>query len=161
ATDPNVTSPLSSKNFVSILIISDIVGVNGQSVKGTSILHIRQTNLRTSPNSGEAIADVIRNNVVDLKFEILMGDGTPIGTIIASGFGGGAAPPGAPLTVRLGNNLILGGTGAFLGVRGQVGQGAITTPDRGASMTEDPANRRRNGGGRVRYVLQLIPMEAP
>ena len=28
-------------------------------------------------------------------------------------------------------------------------------------MTEDPANRRRNGGGRVRYLLHLIPLARP
>jgi uncharacterized protein (TIGR03437 family) len=28
-------------------------------------------------------------------------------------------------------------------------------------MTEDPANRRRNGGGRIKFVLQVIPMSAP
>jgi len=75
--------------------------------------------------------------------------------------GAGAAPPGAPLGVRVGNVAIVGGTGAFLGVRGQVGQGATVVPDRSASMTEDPANRRRNGGGRVRYVLHLIPLSRP
>src|SRR5262249_52011805 len=29
------------------------------------------------------------------------------------------------------------------------------------SMTEDPANRRRNGGGTWRWVAHLIPMSAP
>ena len=32
---------------------------------------------------------------------------------------------------------------------------------RAASMTEDPANRRRNGGGTQRWVAHLIPMSAP
>jgi uncharacterized protein (TIGR03437 family) len=32
---------------------------------------------------------------------------------------------------------------------------------RGASITEDPANRRLNGGGTQRYVVHLIPMESP
>ena len=30
-----------------------------------------------------------------------------------------------------------------------------------ASITEDPANRRVNGGGTQRYVVHLIPMESP
>jgi hypothetical protein len=93
ATDPNATTPVPSKNFVPILIIADIVAVNGQPAKGAAVFHIRQINLRTGPNAGEAIADVVRNNVVDIKFEILKSDGTPIGTIIASGLGGGARPP--------------------------------------------------------------------
>ncbi len=161
ASDPNVTTPLPSRNFVPVLIMADIVAVNGQPAKGTSVFHIRQINLRTAPNAGEAIADVVRNNVVDIRFEVLKSDGTPIGTIMASGLGGGPAPPGAPSGVRVGNVAIVGGTGAFLGARGQVGQGVTTTPDRNASMAEDPANRRRNGGGRVRYVLQVIPMLWP
>jgi hypothetical protein len=42
------------------------------------------------------------------------------------GFGTGRrrpSPPGAPSGVRVGNVAIVGGTGAFLGVREQVGQG--------------------------------------
>jgi uncharacterized protein (TIGR03437 family) len=161
ASDPNVTAPVPSRNFVPVLIIADIVAVNGQPAKGTGVFHLRQINLRTAPNAGEAIADVVRNNVVDIRFEVLKSDGTPIGTIMASGLGGGAAPPGAPLGVRVGNVAIVGGTGAFLGARGQVGQGVTTIPDRNASMSEDPANRRRNGGGKVRYVLNLIPLFRP
>jgi uncharacterized protein (TIGR03437 family) len=32
---------------------------------------------------------------------------------------------------------------------------------RSASMTEDPANRRQNGGGTQRWIAHLIPMSAP
>jgi len=32
---------------------------------------------------------------------------------------------------------------------------------RSASMTEDPANRRRNGGGAQRWVVHLIPLSVP
>ena len=161
ATDPNVTTPAPSRNFVPVVIIADIAAVNGQPAKGTTVFHFRQINLRTAPNAGEAIADIVRNNVVDIRFEILKTDSTPIGTVMASGMGGGVGPPGAPLDVRVGNVAIVGGTGAFLGARGQVGQGTTIVPDRSASMTEDPANRRRNGGGRVRYVLHLIPLAHP
>ena len=28
-------------------------------------------------------------------------------------------------------------------------------------MTEDPADRRSNGGGRIKFVLQMIPMSTP
>jgi uncharacterized protein (TIGR03437 family) len=161
ATDPNVTTPAPSRNFVPVVIIADIVAVNGQPAKGTTVFHFRQINLRTAPNAGEAIADIVRNNVVDIRFEILKTDSTPIGTVMASGMGGGVGPPGAPSDVRVGNVAIVGGTGAFLGARGQVGQGTTIVPDRSASMTEDPANRRRNGGGRVRYLLHLIPLARP
>src|SRR5215475_10232583 len=161
ASDPSVTPTVPLKTFVPVLIIADIVAVNTQPVMGTAVFHLRQINLRTAPNAGQAIADVVRNNVVDIRFEVLKSDGTPLGTIMASGMGGGAAPPGTPLGVRVGNVAIVGGTGAFLGARGQVGQGVTTIPDRNASMSEDPANRRRNGGGKVRYVLNLIPLFRP
>ena len=55
----------------------------------------------------------------------------------------------------------MGGTGAFLGVRGMVGNGGTTVPFRAASITEDPANRRINGGGKIRWILTIIPMSAP
>src|SRR6266851_4486634 len=48
-------------------------------------------------------------------------DGTPVGNIYAAGFSGGAPPPGAPLAVAGSNNAVVGGTGAFVGVRGQLG----------------------------------------
>lgn len=53
-----------------------------------------------------------------------------------------------------------GGTGAFLGVRGQVGL-IEATPSRTASTTEDPANRRLNGGAKRSFVLSLIPISVP
>jgi uncharacterized protein (TIGR03437 family) len=52
-----------------------------------------------------------------------------------------------------------GGTGAFLGARGQVsGTGGA---GRAASMAEDPGNRRSNGGANVRFILHVIPMFVP
>jgi uncharacterized protein (TIGR03437 family) len=67
------------------------------------------------------------------------------------------------LSITQGNFAIVGGTGAFLGARGQWGNAvtAQTITERLASVTEDPANRRRNGGGRLKFVLQVIPMYTP
>src|SRR5262249_10487569 len=36
-----------------------------------------------------------------------------------------------------------------------------TIAARQASITEDPANRRKNGGGKVQFLLQIIPMVRP
>jgi uncharacterized protein (TIGR03437 family) len=58
----------------------------------------------------------------------------------------------------------VGGTGAFLGVRGELVQRAQAlepNPPRAASMSEDPANRRINGGGKIQYFLHIIPMSRP
>ena len=60
------------------------------------------------------------------------------------------------------NFTITGGTGAFLGARGQAGGTRDPRPEaRTASMTEDPGNRRVHGGGLRRFVLHVIPMSVP
>jgi hypothetical protein len=113
---------------------------------------------------GQAIADTTRTALRYGTFEIQKPDGTLVGTIMVVGQAGGSPPPpGAPVAQTSGNFAIIGGTGAFLGARGQYGQ--APTPQsvaaRLASMSEDPANRRSNGGGRVRYVLHIIPASVP
>jgi hypothetical protein len=163
ATDPNATTAVPPRNFMFIVIIGDIVAVNGQPAKGTMTRDVRAVSLRTAPNPGEAIADTVRNAVNADTFEILKSDGTPIGTIVSNGVAAGSPPPGAPLSITQGNFAITGGTGAFLGARGQWGAAvtAQSVTERVASATEDPANRRRNGGGRSKFVFQVIPMSAP
>ena len=164
-TDPNIPTRVPTLNFVRTSAIADIVAVNGQRAMGTYAAAYVASFLRTAPTPGLPIADTVRNALGVASFEILKSDGTPIGTIIASGLAGGAAPPGSPLSVTGGNNFVItGGTGAFLGARGQMG--AVAPPagvavQRTASMTEDPANRRRNGGGTQRWVAYLIPMSLP
>jgi hypothetical protein len=164
AADPNVTTAVSPKNFNRAVAIADIQAVNGEPVMGLHTRAAINIFLRTAPTPGQAVADTVRNASATISFEILKSDGTPIGTIMATGFAGGASPPGSPSKVRVGNFVITGGTGAFLGARGQVG--AEDPPpgvsvQRSASITEDPANRRRNGGGTQRWVAHLIPMSVP
>ena len=164
ATNPKVTTPSTPKNFNFQVVLGDIVAVNGQSAKGTLTRNARLLNLTTAPNPGQAIADTLRGGVNADTFEILKSDGTQIGTIVSYGPAAGAPPPGAPLSITLGNFAITGGTGAFLGVRGQWGAASLssqTVTQRSASVTEDPANRRSNGGGTNRFVLQLIPTFLP
>jgi uncharacterized protein (TIGR03437 family) len=165
ATDPSVTTTSASKNFQSNVVFADIVAVNGQPAKGIFFRERRMIMLTPNATSGQAIADVTRNfSGFETAFEILQPDGTPIGTIFLSGFGGGSpTPPGAPLVQNLSNLAIIGGTGAFLGARGQGGEAAVAgnTAARQASMTEDPSKRRINGGGKMRWVLHIIPMSRP
>jgi hypothetical protein len=116
------------------------------------------------PTAGQAIADVTRNTVNNQVFEILDANGALVGTIVTYGLGGaGVPPPGSPAQVTQGNNAIVGGTGAFLGVRGQSGQSVTSQniPQRSASIIEDPANRRINGGGKARFVETVIPISVP
>src|SRR5206468_7497054 len=86
-----------------------------------------------------------------------------VGTIMCLGLNAGPPPPGSPLSQTGQNFAIVGGTGAFLGARGEQGgkQTPRTIPIRAASMAEDPANRRGNGGGRLRWLLTVIPMSFP
>ena len=163
ATDPNRTTVTQPRSFSRAIGIADIVSVNGKPVKGVMTEQRTQFNLRVNPTPGQSIADLERNNRLERYYEILKPDGTPIGSIMAVGNGGGAPPPGAPLVTTDANFLISGGTGAFLGARGQE-----SSPDnaglpgpRNASMTEDPANRRVHGGGRRHFILHVIPMSRP
>jgi hypothetical protein len=147
------------KIFNRQIAIADLQAVNGQRVMGVHTRVGTLIGLVTAPSPGHAIADIVRNAAVEISFEILKSDGTPIGTIMASGFNGGASAPGSPSRVAVANFVVTGGTGAFLGARGQVG--AEDPPpgvsiQRGASITEDPANRRLNGGGTQRWVVHLI-----
>ena len=76
-------------------------------------------------------------------------------------------PPGAPSmgTGTGANFTITGGTGAFLGARGQmiVAPPRTTGPARRlASVTEDPSTRRQKiGPSYQRWILQVIPMIRP
>jgi len=142
--------------------IGDIVAVNGATAKGT--LLCTHTMFVLSPTatvgSMKAIADTRRAMIDDCSLEILRSDGTAVGTIFIHGLFGGAPAPGTPSAVAFSNMIVTGGTGAFLGVRGQAGQTGPWTP-RVASVTEDPAKRRDNGGGVESIVLQLFPIFPP
>jgi hypothetical protein len=164
-TDPNLAAPmLQGKIFNRQVALADLQAVNGQPVMGVHTRVGTNLGLGNVPTPGHAIADLVRNAELDIVFEILKTDGTPIGTIMASGFNGGASPPGSPSKVTVGNFVVTAGTGAFFGARGEVGAedpppGVVV--QRGASITEDPENRRRNGGGTQRWVVHLIPMYVP
>jgi len=161
ATDPNITTQHEPANFGMNVTIGDIVAFNGQPAKGTITRNTHSLGLTTAPQPGDAIADTNRQALAGDTFEILQANGTPIGTIMTFGLNAGAPPPGAPSSVTTMNSTILGGTGVFLGVRGQMGQFRATVPVRQASQTEDPSNRRRNGGGKSHFVLHVIPMSLP
>jgi uncharacterized protein (TIGR03437 family) len=159
ASNPGIT-PGTPRVFQRFVFIGDIVSVNGQPAKGiwTATVVTLQTSL--TPTAKQAIADGVRNNIIEMYFDLMQADGTPIGTIMTSGLTRGSPAPGAPL-VQTGDSIaIVGGTGAFLGLRGQAGMIDAGSP-RQASAVEDPANRRINGGANRSYVLHVIPMLRP
>src|SRR6266851_4019439 len=99
--------------------IADIVTINGRKSKGATVARIFWVGLNSNPSGSQAIADVNRLQAMDIVLEILQGDGSSLGTILLSGLTGGVPPLGAPKAGWAGNFAVTGGTGAFLGVRGQ------------------------------------------
>jgi uncharacterized protein (TIGR03437 family) len=166
ATSPNITPAAAQPTFSYLTGIGDIVAVNGQPAKGTWTYVFQRVNLTTATTPGRSIADTSRQGLIQANFEILSADGTPIGSIMCVGLGGtGTPPPGSPSTQIQGNSAIVGGTGAFVGVQGTMGAamstGAGTVANRQASIVEDPAYRRQNGGGKSRMVLMITPPFRP
>jgi hypothetical protein len=158
STTPSLGNGAGILNFGVATILGDIVSVNGQPAKGLFAARDRWIAAYPAPVPGQAIADVRRGRIREFTFEILQADGTAIGSIMGMGLAEGDPPPGQPSTEKA-NWAIAGGTGAFLGVRGQV-EGTGGT-GRAASMAEDPANRRLNGGSTNRYLVHIIPMTVP
>lgn len=158
-TGQTTTSP---RTFMQNVQVADIVAVNGQPAKGTYVARTQFMNYRPVPNPGQTIADILRAGGPSAEtYEILQADGTPVGTIMGQALVNGTVPPGSPLAMTLTNGAVLGGTGAFLGVRGQCGIETVTTNPRNASQTEDPSLRRVYGGGKMRMMLYLIPTSRP
>ncbi|HJZ96734.1 MAG TPA: hypothetical protein VKE70_09500 [Candidatus Solibacter sp.] len=160
ASKPGITPAIRPLEFNRFEFIGDIRSVNGQPAKGIWTATAVGLSLSPTPAPKQAIADAVRANLIEMYFDLMQADGTPIGTIMATGLTRGTPPPGAPL-VQTGDTLaIVGGTGPFLGLRGQAGMIDAGSP-RQASAVEDPANRRINGGATRSYVLHLIPMTTP
>ena len=163
ATNPNITLSTGYRNFGDATLLGDIVAVNGQPAKG--LYAARSPHILTSqnPGNGRAIADTQHNSIRTEVYEILKSEGDLVGTIVVLGLPGVVVPPGSP-SAQTGWDLpIIGGSGAFFGVRGAAGKGDRpgATTARLASVAEDPGNRRLNGGARDRRVLTIIPWSAP
>jgi hypothetical protein len=158
ATNPNITTGMTAKNFGFATVLGDIVAVNGQPAKGTYVGKPAGIQASPAPTGGGAITDITRAALRDHVFEILKPDGTQVGSIMSIGLSGGSGPPSGPPNEK-GNWAIVGGTGAFLGARGAIG--VINGSGRVASVTENPGMRRINGGTSFSFYIHLIPMSAP
>ena len=169
-TDPNITPSTAAKGMgvgcvdIPTVALGDIVSVNGDPARGTFVARLAGLCLSPTPTAGvNAIGDISANSVRDETYYILQSDGaTPIGAIMVNGLNGSVSPrpPGPPVGGQ--NFAIVGGTGAYLGARGQKGGGnGGLTNNRVASITEDPANRRQNGGGNGLFTFYVIPMFRP
>jgi hypothetical protein len=160
ATVPTPIPFIDARNFSDHLAIGDVVSVNGQRARGTLAFVFREAGLTPTPNPGQAIADVQRGGVMsNFTVEIQDENGQSVGSIMAAGLNGGPRPPGSPLTQVISNAAVVGGTGVFLGVRGQMGLSQAGS--RATSGQEDPSLRRVHGANntRPRYLFHLLPME--
>jgi hypothetical protein len=153
----------STPSFAVSVDVADIVSVNGEPAKGVFTERRTQYKRAVTPTNGQFIADSAGSAIQDRYLEILKPDGTPIGSIAVTGMGGTVPAPGTPSVVADGNFTIVGGTGAFMGARGQAGglDEPSSTSARNASMSEDPSNRRVFPNGHRIIVLQIIPYTRP
>src|SRR2546426_126901 len=131
-----------ARAFASFSTIADVVAVNGRPAKGTFVDRAAWARLRPDAQPGQAIADTTRSVMVEWHCEILQEDGTPVGSIAGIGLNGGGAPPGAPSGSTGGTFVVTGGSGAFLGMRGQGAFWSGTCVETRKCGVEDPANRR-------------------
>ena len=166
ATISSVANPLpfAAPAFASYIAIGDVTAVNGRPVKGVRVLRGLNVALAKSPTPRQAVADLTGNPMFDQLFVVQNLDGSVIGTLAVAGLQISDPAPSASGLAGWGQ-VIVGGSGAFLGVTGQVcGVARGGTPPGGArrtSVTEDPANRRVNGGGSTFSVFCLIPLFRP
>jgi hypothetical protein len=157
---PMLTGP--GRIFRWQVALADVTAVNGAPAKGLYAGRSMPLQSAPRPGPGQAIADIGSFGLNDAHLVILQPDGTEIGSLFGIGVGGAAAPPGAPRGAAVHNFAVAGGTGAFLGARGQWSfKEALGGANRSVSMTEDTANRRTHGGGRRRDIIQLLPMSWP
>ncbi|MFN0166435.1 MAG: hypothetical protein ACKV22_08390, partial [Bryobacteraceae bacterium] len=148
--DPNPTTS-ANQTFLESVAIGDIRAVNGRPGKGFRTYHVRALPFRVNPAPGQPIADADGSGTFHCIWQILAPDGTYVGTITDLG-----GTPGS-------DHIVVGGSGAFFGVTGVHGmmQAASGSMQRGASMSEDPAKRRMNGGGKSRATFYLYPRFRP
>jgi hypothetical protein len=162
ATKPESTTAVPDRNFGQTVLIGDIVSVNGMRVKGTVVQMIQKLNLRPDAPPGLAIADIARGAWMEWYFEILHENGRPIGAIRASGLDQPPVQPGQTRQILAGSYMVVGGNGAFLGIRGYIGATSPLGPARFASMAEDPSKRRvLIGGGSLALGVYVLPMFQP
>ena len=164
AKQPGPTTSPAPTNFFWTNSIQDVRFVNGRPARGVAVFQTYRINLNPTPPAGSAIADIVRGTAIHLTMEIQQEDGTPVGSLMMIGVGGGPPPPGSPGGLAF-NLAIVGGTGAFVGARGHmVSKFNTVIPERPIptrSATEDPATRRTLPSGTGASRLYLIPALVP
>jgi hypothetical protein len=125
-------------------ILADMVSVNGKPARGAYVSH--GLSLRTT-NS-----DLGRNHAHYFALDIWTPEGIHIGDLFGTFLSAGASAPGAP--VGAGNWAVHGGSGAYLGIRGQ-GSNVGASNFHMTLMKEDTDARRTNSSGQLKLDLYL------
>lgn len=149
--DTGIAPAADARAFTDAINVGDIVAVNGKPARGLWTSRLYQMGFSPAPAAGFGIADSALGGTADCKWSFHDMDGRFIGSLMDGGY--------SP-------HAVTGGTGAFFGVRGQMGAPppvplADARPLRVASISEDPARRRILGGGKLRIAFHLIPAERP
>jgi len=162
----SVLTPVPS-TFVSTpmthLLLADVVAINEKPARGTfaawGIWTSFSPTVTASP--GRPIADISRSQMWNMLFEVHDVEKGHVGTLAAMGFASGPPPPGTAPGSRAGNFIITGGSGAWVGARGQAASIAVAGT-RTASGVENPAYRRVNSvAGTWRIAATLNSMTLP
>lgn len=147
--DAMLSTPGAARAFTDVLFVGDVVAVNGRPAKGLWTSRQFLMSFSPAPQPGFGVADVTRGTLADCKWVFLDANGAFVGAIMDSGY--------LP-------HAVVGGVGAFYGIRGQMGA-PVTNPNprpiRIASMSEDPGLRRTLGGGTNRIAFHLVPAFRP
>lgn len=125
------------------------VAVNGQPAKGLWSSPVLSLPYRQSPQPGQPIADFDLGGENLCNWTIFTTGGTLLGVLTDSGIAGGV--PGHSIT---------SGSLGFYGVVGEH-RTLTATAARQASISEDPANRRNPGGGKMSVRFCLYPKVRP
>jgi hypothetical protein len=150
ARDSGMPTAMAPRAFQVSHIAGDIVAVNGKPAKGLVYTLFGTVLPRVNPQPGQMIADFDGQGPYLYHWQILGPDGNSIGSLSTSG---GVI---APFTFT-----IIGGSGAFLGAAGESRPLPTSQAARNASVAEDPAKRRINGGSKIQFIFYLYPKYRP
>lgn len=131
-------------------IIADVVSVNGKPARGTYVSH----GLSLSTTNTDLGRNHAHYFVLSMQTPERVQIGDLFGTFLSSGGAAPGAPPGA------GNWAVYGGSGAYLGIRGQ-GSNAGGSNYHITLMKEDTAARRTNSGGQLKLDFFLSGIDVP
>jgi len=152
ARDPGITAALPTRAFQVSYNAGDIVAVNGKPAKGFFTGMYGNVTSSVIPQAGLHVAELSSTTPILQHIQFLGPDGAWIGSITI--YGGNSAAPAS-------SGTIIAGSGAWFGITGENRLLDQAVPPRTASVTEDPANRRINGGGKYRFTFLLYPRYRP